>query len=95
MQDSKISTSMPVLDLIDAIQPGSIKYDLLKTEDLNDEEKLNNAKYVHAKWHLTWVTCSGLPDSVFEKCSAIILIWHNLNWEIPPELEAWRLGVRQ
>lgn len=52
MQDSKISTSMPVLDLIDAIQPGSIKYDLLKTEDLNDEEKLNNAKYVSAKWHL-------------------------------------------
>lgn len=49
MQDSKISTSMPVLDLIDAIQPGSIKYDLLKTEDLNDEEKLNNAKYVSAE----------------------------------------------
>lgn len=40
---------MPVLDLIDAIQPGSINYDLLKTEDLNDEEKLNNAKYVHTK----------------------------------------------
>lgn len=37
---------MPVLDLIDAIQPGSIRYDLLKTEDLTEEEKLNNAKYV-------------------------------------------------
>lgn len=37
---------MPVLDLIDTIQPGSIRYDLLKTEDLTDEEKLNNAKYV-------------------------------------------------
>lgn len=36
---------MPVLDLIDAIQPGSIRYDLLKTEDLTDDEKLNNAKY--------------------------------------------------
>lgn len=46
MQDPKISTSLPVLDLIDAIQPGSINYDLLKTENLNDEEKLNNAKYV-------------------------------------------------
>lgn len=32
-----------VLDLIDAIQPGSINYDLLKTENLNEEEKLNNA----------------------------------------------------
>lgn len=94
MQDSKISTSMPVLDLIDAIQPGSIKYDLLKTEDLNDEEKLNNAKYVSAKWHLAWVTCSGWPDSVFKIYSAVIFIWHNLMWEIPLELEAWRLGVR-
>lgn len=37
---------MPVLDLIDAIRPGSIRYDLLKTEDLMEEEKLNNAKYV-------------------------------------------------
>lgn len=39
---------MPVLDLIDAIQPGSIRYDLLKTEDLSEEEKLNNAKYVQS-----------------------------------------------
>ena len=45
-QDPSISSSMPVLDLIDAIQPGSIRYDLLKTEDLIDEEKLNNAKSV-------------------------------------------------
>lgn len=37
---------MPVLDLIDSIQPGSIRYDLLKTEDLTEEEKLNNAKFV-------------------------------------------------
>lgn len=37
---------MPVLDLIDAIQPGSIRYELLKTDDLTDEEKLNNAKFV-------------------------------------------------
>lgn len=94
MQDSKISTSMPVLDLIDAIQPGSIKYDLLKTEDLNDEEKLNNAKYVSAKWHLAWVTCSGWPNSVFKNDSAVLFIWHNLMWEMPPELEAWRQGVR-
>lgn len=46
LQDGSISTSLPVLDLIDAIQPGSIRYDLLKIEDLTEEEKLNNAKYV-------------------------------------------------
>lgn len=46
LQDPSISSSMPVLDLIDSIQPGSIRYDLLKTEDLTEEEKLNNAKFV-------------------------------------------------
>lgn len=46
LQDGSISSSLPVLDLIDAIQPGSIRYDLVKTEELTDEEKLNNAKYV-------------------------------------------------
>jgi plastin-2 len=44
-KDLKISTSLLVLDPIDAIQPGSINYGLLKTENLDDEEKLNNAKY--------------------------------------------------
>ncbi|XP_038658595.1 plastin-2 isoform X4 [Scyliorhinus canicula] len=39
-KDKEISTSIPVLDLIDAIQPGSVRYDLVKTGDLTDEEKL-------------------------------------------------------
>lgn len=43
---------MPVLDLIDSIQPGSIRYELLKTEDLSEEEKLNNAKSVVAPLQL-------------------------------------------
>lgn len=44
VQDPSISSSLPILDLIDAIQSGSIRYDLVKTEDLTEEEKLNNAK---------------------------------------------------
>lgn len=50
-QDQSISSSMPVLDLIDSIQPGSIRYDLVKTEDLSEEEKLNNAKFVLTLTH--------------------------------------------
>lgn len=34
------------MDLIDAIQPGSINYDLVKTGSLSDEDKQENAKYV-------------------------------------------------
>nr|XP_033805696.1 plastin-2 [Geotrypetes seraphini]XP_033805697.1 plastin-2 [Geotrypetes seraphini] len=65
-KDSRISTSLPVLDLIDAIQPGSIKYDLLKTEDLNDEEKLNNAKYAISMARKIGARVYALPEDLVE-----------------------------
>uniref|UniRef100_A0A8C0GF85 Lymphocyte cytosolic protein 1 n=1 Tax=Chelonoidis abingdonii TaxID=106734 RepID=A0A8C0GF85_CHEAB len=65
-KDSKISTSMPVLDLIDAIQPGSIKYDLLKIEDLNEEEKLNNAKYAISMARKIGARVYALPEDLVE-----------------------------
>ena len=44
VQDKSISTSIPVLELIDALQPNSVNFELVKTEDLSDEDKLDNAK---------------------------------------------------
>uniref|UniRef100_A0A8C7AR50 Lymphocyte cytosolic protein 1 n=1 Tax=Neovison vison TaxID=452646 RepID=A0A8C7AR50_NEOVI len=64
--DPKISTSLPVLDLIDAIQPGSINYDLLKTENLNDEEKLNNAKYAISMARKIGARVYALPEDLVE-----------------------------
>lgn len=43
-QDKEISSSLAVLELIDAIQPGSINYELIKTGSLSDIDKLENAK---------------------------------------------------
>lgn len=43
-QDKEISTSLAVLELIDAIQPGSINYELIKTGSLSEDDKLENAK---------------------------------------------------
>lgn len=43
-QDKEISSSLPVLELIDAIQPNSINYDLVKTGTLSDDDKKDNAK---------------------------------------------------
>lgn len=43
-QDKEISSSLAVLELIDAIQPGSINYELVKTSSLSDDDKLENAK---------------------------------------------------
>lgn len=39
-----ISSSLAVLDLIDAIQPQSVNFELVKKENLSEEDKLNNAK---------------------------------------------------
>ncbi|ELK11293.1 Plastin-2 [Pteropus alecto] len=65
-KDPKISTSLPVLDLIDAIQTGSINYDLLKTESLNDEEKLNNAKYAISMARKIGARVYALPEDLVE-----------------------------
>ncbi|KAI3356307.1 hypothetical protein L3Q82_017195, partial [Scortum barcoo] len=66
LQDMSISSSMPVLDLIDAIQPGSIRYDLLKTEDLTEEEKLNNAKYAISMARKIGARVYALPEDLVE-----------------------------
>uniref|UniRef100_A0AAX7V3F9 Plastin-2 n=1 Tax=Astatotilapia calliptera TaxID=8154 RepID=A0AAX7V3F9_ASTCA len=66
LNDRSISTSMPVLDLIDTIQPGSIRYDLLKTEDLTDEEKLNNAKYAISMSRKIGARVYALPEDLVE-----------------------------
>lgn len=42
-QDSSISTSVPVLELIDAIQPDSVNFELVKDGE-TDEDKMDNAK---------------------------------------------------
>ncbi|XP_054642559.1 plastin-2 [Dunckerocampus dactyliophorus] len=65
-KDGSISTSMPVLDLIDAIQPGSIRYDLLKMEDLTEEEKLNNAKYAISMARKIGARVYALPEDLVE-----------------------------
>lgn len=42
-QDSSIGTSIPVLELIDAVQPESVNFELVK-ECQTDEDKMDNAK---------------------------------------------------
>ncbi|XP_034741116.1 plastin-2 [Etheostoma cragini] len=65
-KDLSISSSMPVLDLIDSIQPGSIRYDLVKTEDLTEDEKLNNAKYAISMARKIGARVYALPEDLVE-----------------------------
>ncbi|XP_074134340.1 plastin-3-like [Sminthopsis crassicaudata] len=43
-KDKSISSSLAVVDLIDAIQPGCVNYDLVKSGNLTEEDRHNNAK---------------------------------------------------
>lgn len=65
-KDKEISTSLPVLDLIDAIQPGSISYDLVKTGSLSDEDKLDNAKYAVSMARKIGARVYALPEDLVE-----------------------------
>ncbi|XP_059913690.1 plastin-3-like [Gadus macrocephalus] len=65
-KDREISSSLAVLDLIDSIQPGSINYDLVKTSDLSDEDKLENAKYAVSMARKIGARVYALPEDLKE-----------------------------
>ncbi|KAM5145286.1 plastin-3 [Mantella aurantiaca] len=65
-KDKSISTSLPVVDLIDAIQPGSINYDLVKTGSLSDDDKHENATYAVSMARRIGARVYALPDDLVE-----------------------------
>ncbi|KAJ8276531.1 hypothetical protein COCON_G00082830 [Conger conger] len=65
-KDKEISSSLPVLDLIDAIQPGSVGYELVKTGSLSEDDKLENAKYAVSMARKIGARVYALPDDLVE-----------------------------
>ncbi|XP_014377095.1 plastin-1 [Alligator sinensis] len=65
-KDRSIGTSLPVLDLIDAIAPKAIRPEMVKREDLSDEDKLNNAKYAISVARKIGARIYALPDDLVE-----------------------------
>lgn len=65
-KDKAISSSLPVVELIDAIQPGSINYDLLKTDNLSEDDKLENAKYAVSMARKIGARVYALPEDLVE-----------------------------
>ncbi|KAM9007873.1 plastin-1 isoform 1-T2 [Guaruba guarouba] len=65
-KDKSISTSLPVLDLIDAIAPKAIRPEMVKREDLSSEDKLNNAKYAISVARKIGARIYALPDDLVE-----------------------------
>ncbi|XP_042734251.1 plastin-1 [Lagopus leucura] len=65
-KDKSISTSLPVLDLIDAIAPKAVRQEMVKREDLSYEDKLNNAKYAISVARKIGARIYALPDDLVE-----------------------------
>lgn len=65
-KDRTIGTSLPVLDLIDAIQPNSVNFELVKTGELTDEDKLSNAKYAVSMARKIGAKVYALPEDLVE-----------------------------
>ncbi|KAM7376134.1 hypothetical protein PAMP_005880 [Pampus punctatissimus] len=69
-KDKLISTSLPVITLIDTIAPGTVKWDLVKKAEkgprLNNEDKLNNAKYAISLARKIGARVYALPDDLVE-----------------------------
>lgn len=65
-KDKTVSSSLPVVDLIDAIQPGCINYDLVKSGNLTEEDKHNNAKYAVSMARRIGARVYALPEDLVE-----------------------------
>ncbi|XP_014901578.1 plastin-3 [Poecilia latipinna] len=65
-KDKEISSSLAVLELIDAIQPGSINFDLVKTGRLSEDDKLDNAKYAISMARKIGARVYALPEDLVE-----------------------------
>ncbi|MEQ2261841.1 Plastin-3 [Xenotaenia resolanae] len=65
-KDKEISSSLAVLELIDAIQPGSVNFELVKTHSLSEEDKLNNAKYAVSMARKIGARVYALPEDLVE-----------------------------
>ncbi|VEN53184.1 unnamed protein product [Callosobruchus maculatus] len=64
-QDPTISDAKVVIDLIDAIKPGAINYDLVKQET-TEEDRLANAKYAISMSRKAGARVYALPEDITE-----------------------------
>ncbi|XP_041668729.1 plastin-1 [Cheilinus undulatus] len=75
-KDLRISTSLPVIDLIDAIAPGTVKWDMVNRGDrgmLKPTDKLENAKYAISLARKIGARVYALPDDLVEVNPKMVL----------------------
>lgn len=71
-QDPSISDSRVICDLIDAIKPGSVQYDLLKNENTY-EAKMENARYAVSIARKIGARVFALPEDIVEVKQKLVM----------------------
>ena len=64
-RDPIIKTSLPVIDLLDALRPGKINYEIVTSGD-SDEDKASNAKYAISMCRKIGARVYALPEDLVE-----------------------------
>ncbi|KPP71070.1 plastin-1-like [Scleropages formosus] len=72
-KDKSISTSLPVIDLIDTIAPSAIKAEMVKREDIEEDDKINNAKYAISVCRKIGAKVYALPEDLVEVKPKMVL----------------------
>ncbi|XP_057297858.1 plastin-3-like isoform X1 [Hydractinia symbiolongicarpus] len=72
-KDSTIASSLAVIDLIDAIKPGSIDYSLVVNPALEDEDKELNAQYAISMSRKIGARTYALPEDLVEVKPKMVL----------------------
>jgi len=70
--DSSLSNSKVIIDLVDAIKPGSIKYDNVK-DAFTDEDKLSNAQYAISMARKIGARVYALPEDIVEVKAKMVM----------------------
>ncbi|KAL4635860.1 plastin-1-like [Arapaima gigas] len=72
-KDKSISTSLPVIDLIDTIAPNAIKAEMVKRGHIEEDEKINNAKYAISVCRKIGAKVYALPEDLVEVKPKMVL----------------------
>jgi len=77
-KDAKLKTAIPVIDLCDAIRPGSVDYELVY-QDNDDESALQNAKLAVSLARRVGAVVFALPEDIVElKAKMLLTIFASL-----------------
>jgi plastin-3 len=64
--DPTIASGLPLIDLIDAIKPGCINYELVDMEPAEEEDRIANAKYGISMARRLGARVYALPEDIVE-----------------------------